>query len=77
VLASPAVTGLNVPVEKLSDIEDIPTIFVQDMDRFMVSITCRTERERSKFANTVANALRPKSARAREFAGQCAWRFAS
>jgi hypothetical protein len=69
VLASPAVTGLNVPVEKLSDIEDIPTIFVQDMDRFMVSITCRTERERSKFANTVANALRPKSARAREFAG--------
>jgi CRP-like cAMP-binding protein len=61
--------------EKLSDIEDIPTIFIKDMDRFMVAITCRTERERAKFASTVSNALRPKSARAREFAGKQFWDF--
>lgn len=54
---------------KLNDIEDIPTIFIQDMDRFMVAISCRTERERSKFAASVSNALRPKSARVREIAG--------
>ena len=55
---------------KLRDIEDIPTIFVRDMDLFMVSVTCRTERQRAKFASTVSRALRPKSARAREFAGK-------
>lgn len=58
---------------KLNDIEDIPTIFIQDMDRFMVAITCRTERERSKFAASVTNALRPKSARVREIAGKNAF----
>lgn len=54
---------------KLSDIEDIPTIFVQDMDRFMALISCRTDRERTKFTTQVAQALRPKSARVREIAG--------
>lgn len=55
---------------KLSDIEDIPTIFVQDMDRFMALISCRTDRERTKFTTQVAQALRPKSARVREIAGK-------
>ncbi len=54
---------------KLSDIEDIPTIFAQDMDRFMALISCRTDRERTKFTTQVSQALRPKSARVREIAG--------
>jgi hypothetical protein len=58
---------------KLRDIEDIPTIFVQDMDRFMALISCRTDRERTKFTTSVASALRPKSARVREIAGILKW----
>jgi CRP-like cAMP-binding protein len=48
---------------KLRDLEDIPTLLAQDMDFFLASMNCRTDRQKQYFSSSIASALRPKSAR--------------
>ena len=48
---------------KLRDLEDIPTLLAQDMDFFLASMNCRTDRQKQYFSSSIVSALRPKSAR--------------
>lgn len=51
---------------KLVDLEDIPSIFVHDMDPFMITAAVKSHRTLQTIQNQIAYARRPKSSRVKE-----------